>query len=266
METSKEQVQSAIARAQAALEDALEELDKLPVSASSSVMFHAHAINNYLTVAGGIVDLILMEESTHLDAQVKLLLEDVRHATGMMARTVSHLMSTSVSTEIPLRLEKADDLSDVVRRVCSYYQRVAAKKAIHINDDSARTVPPVWTDRVALLAILDNLLSNAVKYSQPGKSIWVRTDVEDGWVVFSVRDQGPGLSQDDQVKLFRRGSRLRPRPTGGEASTGYGLAVAKELVERMGGRIWCESELGQGSRFAFRLPVYREELHGTVPT
>ena len=55
-----------------------------------------------------------------------------------------------------------------------------------------------------------------------------------------------------------RGVRLTPRPTAGESSSGYGLAVAKDLVERLGGQIWCESTVGQGSCFAFRLPAARD--------
>lgn len=264
MERTKQQVESAIIRAQADLEQALQELDKLPASVPSSIMFHAHALNNYLTVTGGIVELILMEQATHLDAQAKLWLEDVRKATGLMARTVSHLMTASASTDIKLHFEKVDGLPDLVLRVCSFYQRLAERKTIGVNADSTADVPSAWTDRVALLAILDNLLSNAVKYSPPGKQIWVQVRGENDWVVFSVRDHGPGLSQDDQAKLFQRGARLTPRPTGGEASTGYGLAVAKELIEKMGGKIWCDSALGQGSCFSFQLPAYREENLGSV--
>src|SRR5438093_726081 len=68
-----------------------------------------------------------------------------------------------------------------------------------------------------------------------------------------------GISQEDQAKLFRRGVRLSSVPTGNEESTGYGLAVAKDLVDAMGGTIWCESRLGHGARFSSRLPKDREE-------
>ena len=112
--------------------------------------------------------------------------------------------------------------------------------------------------------MLENLLSNAVKYSPSGKRIWVQLSAELDGVVCSVRDEGPGLSDEDQAKLFHRGAQLTPKPTGGESSTGYGFAVAKELIESLGGTIWCESVLGQGSCFSFRLPRYQEQLHGPV--
>ena len=80
------------------------------------------------------------------------------------------------------------------------------------------------------------------------------------WNTHRVQDQGPGLSQDDQAMLSQRGTQLTPKPTGNESSTGYGLAVAKELIEKLGGEIWCESQLGQGSCFAFRLPTHQESI------
>src|SRR5262249_33728811 len=78
--------------------------------------------------------------------------------------------------------------------------------------------------------------------------------VEQTGVVCSVLDEGPGLSPEDQARLFQRGVRLTPQPTGGETSAGYGLAVAADLIGKLGGAIWCESILGRGAWFAFRLP------------
>ncbi|MGA6825987.1 sensor histidine kinase [Nitrospira sp. NS4] len=150
----------------------------------------------------------------------------------------------------------------MVKRFCAYYERIAARKQIRFLSESAVDVPPAWTDRVATAAVLDNLISNAVKYSPPGTQIRVQVSTDRDGVVCGVRDEGPGLSEEDQAKLFRPGARLTPKPTGGELSTGYGLAVAKELIERVGGMIWCESVLGKGACFLFRLPRYQEEVHG----
>lgn len=115
------------------------------------------------------------------------------------------------------------------------------------------------TDPIAVAAVLDNLLSNAVKYSSHGKRVWVHVQGEGTGAVCSIRDEGPGLSEGDQAKLFRRGVRLSSVPTGGEPSSGYGLAVAKELIDALGGQLWCDSQLGVGTCFSFRLPAYREE-------
>jgi signal transduction histidine kinase len=264
MVEGKELVASAIARARADLEEALSGLEKMPAFDPSSVAFSAHALNNYLTVTGGTVELILMNLADHPGAQIRLWLEGVQHATNLMARIVSQLMNASPTAETKMRFDRVD-LPLLVQRACTYYQRVAQRKLIGVAVAAAVDVPPVSTDRVAVAAVLDNLLSNAVKYSQPGKQIWVQVRGEQGWAVCAVRDEGPGLSQEDQAKLFQRGVRLTPTPTGGESTSGFGLAVAKELIENLGGQIWCESVLGQGCCFSFRLPGYREPTPGSEP-
>ena len=150
-----------------------------------------------------------------------------------------------------------DGLVPLVQRACNYYQRIADRKNISIVCESAIKIPQVWTDPVAVAAVMDNLLSNAVKYSFPGSQILVKLQGKVTSVVCSVCDDGPGLSQEDQAKLFQRGIQLSSVATGGESSSGYGLAVAKELVGKVNGDLWCESTLGAGACFSIRLPAYR---------
>lgn len=252
MAETKEHVASAIARAQAELEEALAKLEKIPAFDAGSVAYTAHALNNYLTVSGVSIQLIMKSLADYPDPQVKTWLEGLQHATNLMERTVHQLMFTSETPETKFRFEEVD-IPTLVQRACDYYQRLADRKMMRVNTSSVVDVLPVWTDRVAIAAVLDNLLSNAVKFSHPNEQIWVQVRDEEGWIECRVQDEGPGLSQEDQAKLFQKGTQLTPKPTGDETSTGYGLAVAKELIEKLGGEIWCESRLGQGSCFAFRL-------------
>jgi len=252
----KEQATAAILRAQVELEQALSELEKMPAVDPGAVAFSAHALNNYLSVIGGTLEFLLRSLVNHPDPQIRNWLEGLAHVTDLMGHTVSQLMTSSVPKDAKLRFLKWD-LVPLVRRTCNYYQRIADRKNILIVCEPASDIPPVWTDPVAVIAVLDNLLSNAVKYSFPGKKIWVQLRGEMTSVVCSVRDEGPGLSQEDQAKLFQRGIRLRSVATGGEPSTGYGLAVAKELIDKLGGDLWCESTLGAGACFSFRLPAYQ---------
>jgi signal transduction histidine kinase len=113
---------------------------------------------------------------------------------------------------------------------------------------------------VAVAVILDNLLSNALKFSENGKQIWVTVRTEQDHVICTVRDEGPGLSVEDQARLFQMGVRLSNSPTGGEPTLGYGLVIAKDLVEKLGGSIWCESHPGCGATFHVRLPAFRKNL------
>ena len=225
MPVPHEQIMSAIIRARADLDEALYELEKLPAVSQSSVSFAAHALNNFLTVTSGTVELLLLQLADHPDPQVRTGLEALEQVTNLMIHTVSQLMNASTDREAKLRFEKVD-LPVMIQRFISYYQRLADRKQIRFLNGSTVDVPSVWTDRVAAAAVLDNLFSNAVKYSPPGKRIWVQLSTERDGVDFSIRDEGPGLGEEDQAKLFQRGRNSPPahgrrafhrlRPGGGQ--------------------------------------------------
>jgi signal transduction histidine kinase len=246
---TKDRVTAAIARARA-------DLTRLPAFDPNGAGVATHMLNNYATVMSATVDLLQLALAEHPDPQVQTWLHGLQHTTSLMTHAIAR-GGGQVSGEAQLRFEEVD-LGMLVRRACGFYQRVADRKKIEIQYRQENDLPAVTTDRVALAAVMDNLLSNAVKYSSPGGRIEVRLERRGDAVVCSVEDHGAGLSREDQARLFQPGARLTPVPTGGEASTGYGLAVARELTEKLGGEIACASELGRGSCFSIRLPVRRE--------
>jgi signal transduction histidine kinase len=247
-----------IRNAQAEMERALAHIEQLPAFDPGAVSFAAHALTNYLTVTGATIEFLQEALTDYPDAQVKTWIEGLLRATDMMRHTASQLMSTSTNGD-PQLIFRQVDLVRLVDRACEYYRHIACNKDIRIIYESGGTGRYVWTDPVALAAILDNLLSNAVKFSEPGARVWAEVRSESSHMVCSVRDEGPGLSETDQERLFERGSQLTPKPTGGEPSTGYGLAVARALADKLGADIWCDSKLGRGSVFSVRLPVHVEK-------
>ncbi len=256
----KAQSISSILKAKVELEEALLQIEQLPAFDTDTISFAAHALNNYLTVSFVTVDLIRTTLKDHPDPQIHTWLEALQHVSNLMTHTVSQLVNTSAPGKFQFKFEKVN-LPVFVQRGCNYYQRIAERKQIRIAFKKEGEVPPVWADRVAAGAVLDNLLSNAVKYSKPGKEIQVTVSEEPVYGICHVQDEGPGLSLDDQARLFQKGVCLSAVPTGGETSTGYGLAVAKGLIDELGGKISCQSEFGRGSCFSIYLPFYREELH-----
>ncbi len=254
---------AALVKARADLDDALFELDKLPAVSQSAVNFATHTLGNFLEVTGVTAELLQLELADHPEPQVHKWIDALLLATEHMTHTVSQLMNAAAGTEAQLRFEKLD-LRKLARQSCSAYQRAADRKQIQIiiATNAHAAIPQVWADPVALASVLDNLLSNAVKYSPTGKHVWLSISADEDGVVCRVRDEGPGLSLEDQSRLFQRGAKLTPRPTAGEVSTGHGLAVAKEWIEKLAGTIWCESQRGRGTCFSFRVPAYRQDLHG----
>ena len=97
--------------------------------------------------------------------------------------------------------------------------------------------------------VIENLLSNAIKFSPSNKNIYIHVSVTDTNALCEIRDEGPGLSEDDKKKLFSKYQKLSAKPTGNETSTGLGLSIVKKFVEAMNGEIWCESEIEKGASF-----------------
>lgn len=261
MSEAKGRISSAIDRARADLELALHDLEKLPVVSKDAVGFASHALNNYITVTGGAVELLGMMLADHPNPEVARLLGAMRRSTDLMTCTVAQMRSDSAGWDSSVILDKVN-LGVMTRRFTEFYQALADRKQISCIFEPAEQEALVWTDHVMTAVVLDNLLSNAVKFSPAGSCVRISLSLEQERVACKVRDEGPGIGPEDQAKLFQRGGRLTPQPTGGESSTGYGLAVAKEFIDKLGGTIWYESRPGEGSCFAFRLTRYQEQIHG----
>ena len=249
----KQSALDAIARAQVELARAVEEMDTLPALDVHAIALAAHALNNFLTVSRGVIDLLVPVLRDHPDPDIAVWIEGLSHATDLMTHTASQLMNNAVAVPTTPRLDDVD-LPRLVERACAYYRRHSEFMHLHLRFTTVTDVPSVRTDRVLVAAVLDNLLSNAVKYSRAGCRIWVDVRRDRDGVVCTVRDEGPGMSSEEQARLFQPGVRLGAIPGGGEPSHGYGLAVAKRFADRLGGELTCTSAPGQGTTFSLWLP------------
>ena len=153
-----------------------------------------------------------------------------------------------------LRIEEIE-LSELFSELSLGFDGEAERKKIKTDWKISAGVNSIKSDHNALVRVLDNLVSNAMKFSDSGTTITIEATAEEkGGVLISIADQGPGISEKDQKKLFKKFQRLTAQPTGGENSTGLGLAITKALVEKLGGSISVKSELGAGTTFLVRLP------------
>jgi two-component system sensor histidine kinase VicK len=126
-------------------------------------------------------------------------------------------------------------------------------------------LPPVAADPGQLRQVLDNLVENAVKYSPAGGAIEVRLEGRADGLRFAVRDRGLGIPAGEHRRIFEKFYRLDPDMTRGVGGTGLGLYICRELVRRVGGKIWVESREGEGSTFFVELPFAREGARLEAP-
>jgi two-component system, sensor histidine kinase and response regulator len=145
------------------------------------------------------------------------------------------------------------DLSIFASSIVKNYQTLAEKKKIEIIFEQGSPTL-IKADKLYLGRAIENLLSNAVKFSPENRKIFVSIASSSQSINFSVKDEGPGISKEDQLKLFQRFQQLTAQPTGGESSSGLGLFIVKTIIDKMGGEVLCESEIGSGANFILRLP------------
>ena len=157
-----------------------------------------------------------------------------------------------------LVLELSDySVQDIAQTVRSTLEPLAADKKLAFKLELAPKLPPGRGDGRRLTQVLINLVGNAIKFTDAGE-VAIKAEANNGSFCVSVRDTGPGISATDQAKLFQEFQQADNAITKKKGGTGLGLAISKRIIEMHGGKIWVESQPGQGSTFAFTLPVIVE--------
>lgn len=183
---------------------------------------------------------------------IKTVISESRHMLDLLNDLLD--LSAIESGKLTLRLTPAR-LDGQVQDRLQRSQLLAEAKQITIKAEIG-PVPEVPVDLNRFAQIFDNLVSNAIKYSHAQTEVTVRVFVgEDQRIHIEIQDQGQGISEEDQQRLFGDFQRLSSRPTGGERSTGLGLAIVKRMVEAHDWRITVSSELGKGSTFSLLIPL-----------
>ena len=235
------------------------ELRKLERVRRDFVANVSHEFKTPLTAIQGFAETLLagaVDDSENRGRFLGIILEHSRR----LARLTDDLLKLSKMDADRLEIEvRRLGVSQLMESCLETAQRRAAEKDIRISVNFPQHMPDIAGDRRLLTEVLQNLLDNATQYTPPGGQIMVSVETNSHEVVISVADTGIGIPQADQPRIFERFYRVdvaRSREVGG---TGLGLAIAKHLVEIQGGRIWVESEVGQGSQFHFTVPLFGAE-------
>jgi signal transduction histidine kinase len=184
----------------------------------------------------------LLDETAGLGQKQREFLSTIRSSSEFMLHLVDDLLAPG-------------DLGSLAERNVALNGLLAEKKDIRLSLQRDEELPHILFDGPKIEQVLNNLISNAVKYSYPGSLVEVSVRQGEGGVVLAVQDHGQGIPSDEQGQLFRAFGKTSVRGTAGEKSTGLGLAIARRIVLEHGGKIWVESQEGQGSTFYVWLPV-----------
>ena len=255
----------AFARMERALERVSEvnvRLKKLDTEKNEFLGVAAHDLKNPLNIILGFAEMIAggrNNDRVHEDAQY------IIAAADRMISIITQLLDVNAIEQGRFPLEiAACDLAVISHQVTVSFSAAAEKKQISIYAAGPLMPALVMADAKATHRILDNLLSNAIKYSPPGRDVFVRMRSYPDGVFWEVQDQGAGITEADQTRLFQKFTKLSARPTGGESSTGLGLSIVKMLAEAMHGTVECTSKPGEGATFSLRLPAADAVQEGSL--
>ncbi len=214
----------------------------------------SHDLKNPLAVILGAAELLrmLLPPGGVASAEHHEMLDAIALRAQTMQRIIEDYLDFQAleDGELALRATSAD-LNAIAEAIVGALRPGAAQKGIALRFEPA-PLPSTRLDPVRIGQVIENLVGNAVKFCPSGASVTVRTRQEEG-LRLEVEDNGPGLTREDQEKLFVKYARLSNRPTGGERSSGLGLAICKQLIEAHGGTIGASSCAGQGTTFWFRV-------------
>ncbi len=204
----------------------------------SLILGHAEAIEDGVLPATPETLHIIHDEAKRLNG----LIEDLRTLT---------LADTG---QLTLEKRKVNP-ADLMNRAGYAHKPLAQEKNIEISIDVNEKLPQIEVDPRRIGQVLDNLVSNAIRYTPPNEKIKLEVDTHHEGLRFSVQDSGPGIAESDLASIFDRFYRADKSRNRSEGGSGLGLAIARSLILQHNGRIWAESQVGQGTNFQFILPI-----------
>ncbi|EDN71317.1 sensory transduction histidine kinase [Beggiatoa sp. PS] len=215
-----------------------------------------HDLKNPLSAIQGFSEMLKMDFDDMPAEEVIEVADKIWVSSKQMFELISNLLEVNAieSGKINLAISEVDILV-ILQGLVTLYRERAKAKHITLLFEPQDTKYLAQANENTIRQVFDNLISNAIKYSPYGKSVSVSITQNDQFVCCKIEDEGPGLSEEDQQKLFAQFTRLTPKPTGGEHSTGLGLFIVKKLMDSMQGKVWCESVLEKGATFFVEIPM-----------
>ncbi len=210
----------------------------------------AHDLKSPLSQIKGLLTIIESTEKSLLE-ETKTCIQMMKDSVARQQNLIGRILDVTAIDKERLALQMQPvSFPTLLAETAQTFANVAEKKEIQLIDTGiAPLSAKVEVDPAYLRQVFENLFSNAIKFSPLQKTVWYGVDQSQGsWRAY-IRDEGPGIHEADLKKLFVKFEKLAAKPTAGESSTGLGLAIVKKYIDAMDGRIWCESQVGEGATF-----------------
>jgi signal transduction histidine kinase len=222
----------------------------------------SHELRTPLNAILGYTELIVDKIYGEIPPKALTTLERVQANGKHLLGLINDVLDLSKIEAGQINLTLTDySVKDIVYNVYSAVESLANNKKISLKVDIAPELPQAHGDERRLTQVLFNLVGNAIKFTDDGE-VAIKASSSNGSVTVAVHDTGPGISAADQEKIFEEFQQADSSTTKEKGGTGLGLAIAKRIVEMHGGRLWVESQLGQGATFSFMVPVKVENQVG----
>ena len=234
------------------LEEASKHKSQFLANMSHELRTPLNAILGYTEL---IADGVYGETPEKVQATLKRVMTNGRHLLGL----INDVLDLSKIEAGQLTLSLTDySMKDVVHNVYGAVEPLASEKKLGFKVEIAPDMAAGHGDERRLTQVLLNLVGNAIKFTDEGEVV-IKASQNNGAFSVAVCDTGPGISEDDQKKLFQEFQQADSSTTKKKGGTGLGLAISKKIIEMHGGRIWLESQVGKGSTFAFTVPTRAEQ-------
>ena len=234
----------------------VEQLSKANAAKNRFLGMAAHDLRNPLASIRGLAEFLRDGVVGPLSADQLDLINTIHTASQSMLRMVNELLDVATIESGELKIVRENHRLGELIEKCVYLANIdAAKKNTHITYTIPPGEPEVPIDAAKIQQVVDNLLNNAVKYSPPGSQITAEYNWNDANCSFAVKDQGPGIPENERDRLFKDFGRLSVKPTGGEKSTGLGLAICRKIIDAHNGTIVAENLSTRGCEFRVTLPL-----------
>ena len=224
-------------------------LEALNLEKNHLISIVAHDLRNPLHNIFGLSSVIKLD-SQNLTAKQSNYLDKILYTTARINDMIDKILDMNAIESNSLNIHwDTLDVSSIIQEVQESLKDHANRKNITMHLNTSSVLALIRADKNYTLQVFENLISNALKFSPPNQSVVVSIERQNGTVRTKVIDCGPGISLEDQRKLFGKFQKLSAKPTAGEPATGLGLSIVKKYVEAMDGKVWCESEIGNGATF-----------------